>query len=59
MLRGSELDHPFELNLSPDLSTAVQAFKIRQQHKNDNRVDFIVSARIIVIPQPGQAGIED
>jgi hypothetical protein len=45
MLKGSELDHPSELNVSPDLSTVAQAVKMRQLHKNDNRIDFIVSTR--------------
>jgi hypothetical protein len=48
MLKGSELVHSVELNLSADLSTALHAFKMKQQHKNDHRIDFIISSRIRV-----------
>jgi len=45
---GSELDHPSDLNGSPDLSTVAQAVKMRQLHKNDSRIDFIVSIRGLI-----------
>jgi hypothetical protein len=49
VLRGSELDHPSELALSPDFSTVAQAVNRRQLHKNDSRVTFAGSTRIIEI----------
>jgi len=48
MLMGSELDHPSDLNGSLDLSTVAQAVKMRQLHKNDSRIDFIVSIRGLI-----------
>ena len=45
MLNGSELDQPSALNGSPDLSTVAQAVKMRQPHKNNDRIDFIISTR--------------